>query len=602
MARRPSKGMSDGAILEGMSKLAFGLLACLCASPVAAQRMESAPGAKTGACCSQASQAPGSPAAATVFIRVIGQVRVEYRKAWEESIERREVELGTGSGFVISPYGHVLTNYHVISDRELTRQEGDTEVTIKVEVERVEVVFPGGPSGPDADGARRFTASIDAVDPALDLAVLSINGVDVTYVPFGDSTAIEPNDPVQVLGYPFGREVEVAKVKIPDIVPRVSASKGTVSALRADEGGRGRYIQTNATMNPGNSGGPLVDKEGYVLGVVRMKLAEAEDVGFAVSIDVVKDFLESHGLDSLLPAQRLRLGPAQGLDGKGLRLRLPQRLEDVAPQRLLADSGQSLEGVRFRLDRVFSPWSVSDLAELLLSGQAFETFSAGSAGRDPVRKSSEGVEYGEATGRVPNRGGAWKMVYAVLEVGEKEKLVARYLGDAEQVAFNRGALLRSLASMEAERLLVDEVRAAPHVEWEAASLPGARWSGLAHVTMPTDWILEPGTPFPCPGAPPLEAALAASPPGDFTVSLRAAWWPTRKATPETAASSCSNRRGSLGETSYTFGEDWLGIRYTVQGSFMSVGEGLLQLEVVAPAEKAGYLTGLFAAWVRENTR
>ena len=391
----------------------------------------------------------------------------------------------------------------------------------------------------------------------------------------------------------------MAKVKIPEIVPRISASKGTVSALRADEGGRGRYIQTNATMNPGNSGGPLVDEEGYALGVVRMKLAEAEDVGFAVSIDVVKDFLESHGLDSLLPAQRLRLSPAQGLDGKGLRLQLPQRLEDVSPQRLLADSGQSLEGVRFRLDRVFSPWSNSDLAELLLSGQAFESFSAD---RDPIRKSSEGVEYGAATGRVPNRDGAWKMVYAVFDLGEKEKLVARYLGEAEQVAFNRGALQTSLASMEPERLLVDEVRAAPHVEWEAASLPGARSSGLAQVTMPTEWILEPGTPFPCPGAPPVEVALAASPPGDFTVSLRAAWWPTRKDTPETAASSCSNRRGSLGETSYTFGADWLGIPYTVQGSFVSVGEGLLQLEVVAPAEKAGHLAEIFSAWVRENSR
>ena len=231
------KTSSDGAILAGMRKLAFGLLVCLCASPVAAQ--------------------PGSPAAATVFIRVVGQVTVQYRKTWEESIESREVELGTGSGFVISPYGHVLTNYHVIGDREFTRQEGDTEVTIKVEVEQVEVVFPGGPGGPDGDGARRFTASIDAVDRALDLALLSINGADLTYVPFGDSTAIEPNDPVQVLGYPFGREVEVAKVKIPEIVPRISASKGTVSALRADEGGRGRYIQTNATMNPGNSGGPV---------------------------------------------------------------------------------------------------------------------------------------------------------------------------------------------------------------------------------------------------------------------------------------------------------------------------------------------------------
>ncbi len=571
-----------------MRKLAFGLLVCLWGAPLVAQ--------------------PSSPAAATVFIRVIGQIRAEYRKTWEESIERREVELATGSGFVISPYGHVLTNYHVIGDRELTRQEGDTEVTIKVEVEQVEVVFPGGPGGPggpDGDGARRFIASIDAVDPALDLAVLSINGADLTYVPFGDSTAIGPNEPVQVFGYPFGKEVEVAKVKIPEIVPRVSASKGTVSALRADEEGRGRYIQTNATMNPGNSGGPLVDEEGYALGVVRMKLTEAEDVGFAISIDVVKDFLESHGLDSLLPVKRLRLGPAQRLEGKGVHLQLAQGLEDISPQRLLADSGESLEGVRFRLDRVFSPWGISELAGLLLSGQAFESFSAGSAvsaGRDPARKSSDGVEYGEVTGRVPNREGTWKMAYAVFDLGAKEKLVARYLGDAEHIAFNRGVFQKSLASMEAQRLLVNEVKAVPQVVWEAVSLPGARSRSPVQVTMPTEWILEPGAPFPCPGAPPLEAALAASPPGDFTVSLRSAWWPAGKDTPETAAASCSNRRGSLGETSYTFGADWLGIRYTVQGNFVSFGDGLLQLEVVAPAEKAGHLTKIFSAWVRENSR
>jgi hypothetical protein len=195
----------------------------------------------------------------------------------------------------------------------------------------------------------------------------------------------------------------------------------------------------------------------------------------------------------------------------------------------------------------------------------------------------------------------WKMVYRVFDLGAKEKLVARYLGDAEHVAFNRGAFETSLASVEAQRLLVNEVRAAPRVAWEAVSLPGARSTRLARVTMPTEWILEPGAPFPCPGAPPLEAALAASPPGDFTVSLRAASWPTGKDTPETAASRCSNRRGSLGETSYTFGADWLGIPYTVQGSFVSVGEGLLQLEMVAPAEKAGHLTGIFSAWVRENS-
>ena len=557
-----------------MRTLAIWLLVYLFPSPLVAQ--------------------PASPAAATVFIRVIGQVRAEYQRTWEESVEHREVELGTGSGFVISRYGHVLTNYHVIGNRELTRQEGDTEIRITVEVEKVEVVFPGGPDG---EGAGRFMASIDAVDPTLDLAVLSINGADLGYVPFGDSTAIEPNEPVQVLGYPFGREVEVAKMKIPEIVPHVSLSRGTVSALRADEEGHERYIQTNATMNPGNSGGPLVDKEGYALGVVRMKLTEAEDVGFAISIEVVKDFLESHGLDSLLPATRLRLGLAQDLDGKGLRLRLPQRLEDVSPQRLSVDSGQTLEGVKFRVDRVFSPWSISDLVDVLISGQAFESFSAGPSVFDPIRYRSDGVEHGEVTGSVPNREGPWKMVYAVFDLG-KEKLVARYLGNAEEVAFSRGALKRSLASIEAERLLSDEVRGAPSVAWEATPLPGTR---SAKVAMPTGWVLEPGAPFPCPEASPFQAALAASPPGDFTVSLRSAWWSRRDDTPAAAAAGCSKRGGGLGENSYMFNADWLGVPYAVRGSFVPIGEGLLQLEVVAPAETAVTLNEIFAAWVRENS-
>jgi S1-C subfamily serine protease len=538
-----------------------------------------------------------SPSEATVFLRVIGTVRADVDEVFGDSVEARNLELATGSGFVVSPYGHVITNYHVISDSEFTRQIGRTVIKLSLEVERLEVVFPSGKDDVGGIGGR-FAASIDAVDPELDLAVLSINGVDLPYIPFGDSDAIEPNEPVQVYGFPFGREVEVARVKIPEIVPEVSASRGTVSALRDDEAGDARYIQTSATINPGNSGGPLVDKEGYALGVVRMKMVDADRVGFAIPINVVKDFLESTGLDALLGVRRLSLGSLQVLNGKGLRLRFPDGMEDVSPQRLSVDSEESLEEVRFRLERVASTWSIGELAELLLSGRAFESFSAI---EDPRRKASEGALHGEATGGVADREGSWKMTNALFDLG-KEKLVARYVGRAEQVAFNRGVLQRSLASLEADRLLLNEIEAPPRVRWSDTALPAPPSLEAPQVIIPAGWVLELGAPLPCRDAPQLESAVATSPPGDFTVSLRMAWWPTRPDDPETAASTCSAQRGPLGPASYTFPIDWLGISYAVTGTFLPIGEGLLQLEVISPSEKHGFLRQLFSEWVQENSK
>ena len=64
-----------------------------------------------------------------------------------------------------------------------------------------------------------------------------------------------------------------------------------------------------------------------------MKLMDSDGIGFAIPINVVKDFLGAHGLDQLLPVARMRLGPTQALPGKGLRLRLPEGHEDLSPTR-----------------------------------------------------------------------------------------------------------------------------------------------------------------------------------------------------------------------------------------------------------------------------
>ncbi len=159
-------------------------------------------------------QRVNSPTESTVFIRVIGKIELEVVDAvGQRSVEERDIELGTGSGFVFTPYGHVLTNHHVIDDESFVERILGRDVHVALEVSRVEVVFPGGASGREL---ARFEASVDAVDPELDLAVLSIPGGDLPYLGLGDSDAIQQGSAVRVYGFPFGRKVEMGKGSVPE--------------------------------------------------------------------------------------------------------------------------------------------------------------------------------------------------------------------------------------------------------------------------------------------------------------------------------------------------------------------------------------------------
>ena len=149
-----------------------------------------------------------NPPNATVFIRVIGTARVVVKEAFSETREERDVEFGTGSGFIFTPYGHVLTNYHVIESTTIEDRIGRRDVQIELSVDRIEVVLPGS-TGTGTD--MRFSASIEAVDPELDLAVLSIAGGDLPYLAFGDSEAVAQGDAVQVYGFPLAGKSKSAK-------------------------------------------------------------------------------------------------------------------------------------------------------------------------------------------------------------------------------------------------------------------------------------------------------------------------------------------------------------------------------------------------------
>jgi hypothetical protein len=342
----------------------------------------------------------------------------------------------------------------------------------------------------------------------------------------------------------------------------------------------------------------MVDAEGFVLGVVRLKLKEGDGIGFAIPVNSVKDFLEANGYGGLVPVDRLRLGGEEILEDKGLTLRLPESIEDVSPSRLRAFSEPSPNSVAFAADRVVTPWELARLEEALLSGEAFGAFRATGLRRSQMLSGGRLV-LGSATGQDAD-GFEAKIEYAILGNGP-EKVVLRYVGSAEAVAFNRSVLVESLSSAGVASLLsspLEKPLVPDQLAWEPVELPSP---SAPSVVFPRGWDQEASAPFPCPGLPPVESATAVSPPGDFRISLRAAWWGSGPDA-ASAARACSERAGRRGESSYGYSVDYLGVRYSVSGIFTEIERALLQLEVVAPADAAALVSELTGFWIETNLR
>jgi len=532
---------------------------------------------------------------AAVFIRIVGSVHAEIEEfGVKRSVDLDRVEIGTGSGFVISPYGYVITNDHVVSDTEpirITKIKGFQEAKITFKTSRIDVCFQAEAAAVHGLASACSAASVVASDPALDLAVLFINGSNLPYIALGDSDVVTTGLQVDALGYPLGRDVEVGKAaSVSTVAPDVSTTRGTVSALRANDAGERRFLQVTNSVHPGNSGGPLLNRDGFAVGVIRMRLTRAADIAFAIPINDVKDFLESHGLDQAMQVPRLRLGPVQNLEAKGVALRLPETLVDASPFHSHVETVAGGVDIVLRIDRVRSPWTPRQLEETLIGGQTFEALSMMPREGRVSRAGEPTMLLGSAAGLDASQN--IRMDYAVLDLGP-EKLVARYVGSPEQVAFNESVVRESLFSLQVQRFVPDERIAVEKLEWSTQN-------DRSMVPVPAGWSVEPGRPSPCSGLPQPAGFTAAFPAHDFTLMIRAAVWRGGEIVPDAAASACSSRRGSVEGASYASRGAWLGTTYVAEGAFVRVGSNqVVQLEVLATEERAALARALLATWMKK---
>jgi serine protease Do len=173
-------------------------------------------------------------------------------------------EIGGGSGFIVSSDGLIATNKHVVSDQSASY----TVMT---------------------NDGKKYDAQVLALDPANDVAILKIAATNLPVLKLGDSSNLKIGQTVIAIGNSLGEfRNTVSKGIISGLKRNVTAGSGFGDTEQLSE-----VIQTDAAINPGNSGGPLLDINGQVIGVNVAMAEGAQNVGFALPVDIMKKDIDS---------------------------------------------------------------------------------------------------------------------------------------------------------------------------------------------------------------------------------------------------------------------------------------------------------------------
>jgi S1-C subfamily serine protease len=201
------------------------------------------------------------------------QTQIAQREAHAAPVEPQEPEeaITSGSGFIVTSTGQALTNHHVV------------ESCVALRASR-------------GHGEAETDAVVTATDPANDLALITLEEATGRPATFRHGRGIRPGDGVVVMGFPLHGL----------LASEAGVTSGTVSAL-AGFGDDRRFMQITAPVQPGNSGGPLLDMSGNVVGVVvakldALKVAEVtgdipQNVNFAINASVARTFLDAQSVD-----------------------------------------------------------------------------------------------------------------------------------------------------------------------------------------------------------------------------------------------------------------------------------------------------------------